>query len=144
MMDTIEAWLRRELEHIQQDEALNGQLRGELFSCNEAEQEIVLSFPTQAWQANGLKTLHGGMLYTMMDLTMSIAVYAFSRQSIPPTVSMTVNYLRPVPLEGNVLLRTRLTSLGRRNATAYCEAIIPESGKLAGTAVGTYAIIRAN
>jgi hypothetical protein len=34
-----------------------------------------------------------------------------------------------------------VTSIGRRNATAYCEAVIPASGKVASTAVGTYAIV---
>ena len=87
-------------------------------------------------------TLHGGMLSTMLDLAMSMAVYCFSRQSIPPTISMTVNYLRPVPMGADgVLIRARLTSLGRRNATAYCEAVIPGSGKVACTSIGTYAVI---
>ena len=30
---------------------------------------------------------------------------------------------------------------GKRNATAYCEAIVPATGKVACTAIGTYAII---
>lgn len=55
---------------------------------------------------------------------------------------MTVNYLRPVPMGADgVLIRARLTSLGRRNATAYCEAVIPGSGKVACTSIGTYAVI---
>ena len=70
-----------------------------------------------------------------------MAVYCFSRKSIPPTLSMTVNYLRPVPMEDGVWIRARLTSLGKRNATAYCEAIVPATGKVACTAVGTYAIL---
>lgn len=103
--------------------------------------QFTLRFPLEDWQVNGLGTLHGGMSSTMMDLTMSIAVYCFSRQTIPPTISMTVNYLYAVPREGSVLVRARVTSLGRRNATAYCETIVPGSGKVACTAIGTYAII---
>jgi acyl-coenzyme A thioesterase PaaI-like protein len=81
------------------------------------------------------------MVNTMMDLTMSMAVYCYSRQTIPPTISMTTNYLRPVPMEESVLIRARVTSLGKRNATAYCEAIVPATGKIACTAIGTYAIV---
>ncbi len=103
--------------------------------------QFTLRFPLEDWQVNGLGTLHGGMSSTMMDLTMSIAVYCFSRQTILPTISMTVNYLHAVPMEGSVLVRARVTSLGRRNATAYCETIVPGSGKVACTAIGTYAII---
>lgn len=140
---TTERWLEQELAFINTEMAatLNGRLKAELESCDDAAQELVLRFPLQPWQVNGLGTLHGGMTNTMMDLAMSIAVYCFSRQSIPPTISMTTNYLRPVPMEGSVLIRTKITSLGKRNATAYCEAIIPTSGKVACTAIGTYAVI---
>ena len=109
-------WLEQELRFINQDMAhtLNGRMKAELVSCDDGTQ----------------------------TLAMSMVVYCFSRQTIPPTVSMTTNYLRPVPMEGYVEIRARLTSLGRRNATAYCEAVIPGSGKLAATAVGTYTIIQ--
>ena len=146
MEDTVstEQWLRTELDFINRDMAhtLNGRLRAEFDDCDEGAQELTLRFPLQDWQVNGLGTLHGGMVNTMMDLAMSMAVYCFSRKSIPPTVSMTANYLRPVPMDGgSVLIRARLTSLGRRNATAYCEAIVPATGKTACTAIGTYAIV---
>lgn len=140
---TTALWLQKELEFINVDMAatLNGRLKAELESCDDDAREIVLRFPLEPWQVNGLGTLHGGMANTMMDLAMSMVVYCFSRQTIPPTVSMTTNYLRPIPMGAYVQIRARLTSLGRRNATAYCEAIIPGSGKVACTAIGTYAII---
>lgn len=140
---SAQEWLRQELEFINgtMAETLNGRLKAELEACDEAQQELTLRFPLQQWQVNGLGTLHGGMVSTMMDLAMSMAVYCFSRQSIPPTISMTVNYLRPVPMEAWTTVRARVTSLGRRNATAYCETLIPGSGKVAATAIGTYAVI---
>lgn len=146
-MDTtllsIEDWLRQEMDYINEamKDSINGKLKGRLYSCDEKNQEIVLEYPLEDWQVNGLGTLHGGISSAMMDLTMSVAVYCYSRQSIPPTISMTVNYLRPIPMEGNVLVKARVTSIGRKNATAYCEAIIPGSGKLGCTALGTYAVI---
>lgn len=145
-MDTMvktEQWLNQELRFINEDMAhtLNGRLKGEFVSCNDETKEISIRYPLEDWMVNGLGTLHGGMVNTMMDLVMSMVVYAFSRETIPPTVSMTTNYLRPVPMEEYVEIRARLTSLGKRNATAYCEAVVPSSGKVACTAIGTYAII---
>lgn len=145
-MDTMvktEDWLKEELEfiNVKMAHTLNGRLKGEFVSCDDENKEIILQYPLEDWMVNGLGTLHGGMTNTMMDLAMSIAVYAFSRETIPPTVSMTTNYLRPIPMGDYVLIKTRLTSLGKRNATAYCEAIVPDSGKVACTAIGTYAII---
>ena len=146
MTDTTETsaqWLEKELKFINETMAhtLNGRMEAALESVDDEKQELVLRFPLQDWQVNGLGTLHGGMTYSMMDLAMSIAVYCFSRQTIPPTISMSVNYQRPIPMEDSVLIRTRITSLGRKNATAYCEAIVPATGKIACTAIGTYAVI---
>lgn len=95
-------WLQQELDFINRTMAatLNGRLKAELHSCDEESQELTLRFPLQDWQVNGLGTLHGGMLSTMLDLAMSMAVYCFSRQSIPPTISMTVNYLASRPHGG--------------------------------------------
>lgn len=136
-------WLKEEMQviNVKMAATLNGRLKPELESYHDEAQEIVLKFPLQSWQINGLGTLHGGMMYTMMDLAMCMAVFCYSRQSIPPTVSMSVNYIRPLPMSGHVLIKARVTSIGRRNATAYCEAIIPETGKVASISIGTYAII---
>ena len=142
--ETTEAWLENELRFINETMAhtLNGRLKAELDSCSEEKRELTLRFPLQDWEVNGLGTLHGGMMNTMLDLAMSMVVYCFSRSSIPPTISMTANYLRPVPMDGgSVLIRARLTSLGRRNATAYGEAIVPATGKTACTSIGTYAVV---
>lgn len=140
---TAEEWLRDELEFINGKMAhtLNGRMKAQLESVDEETRELVLRYPLEDWEVNGLGTLHGGMSSAMMDLTMSMAVFCFSRQTIPPTISMTVNYMKAIPMEGSVLIRARVTSLGKRNATAYCEAVIPAGGKVACTAIGTYAII---
>lgn len=140
---TTGRWVEEELINIRDNMSatLNARLNAALEDWDDATQTLTLRYPLQDWQVNGLGTLHGGMINTMMDLTMSMAVYCFSRQTIPPTISMTTNYLRPVPMEDSVLIRARLTSLGKRNATAYCEAIVPSSGKVACTAIGTYAVI---
>ena len=143
MLNT-EEWLKTELQFINETMAhtFNGRLKPEFHSCDDSQREITLRYPLEDWQVNGLGTLHGGISGAMMDLSMSIAIYCYSRETIPPTLSMTTNYLKAIPMEGHVLIKTIVTSLGRRNATCYCEAIIPGSGKVACTAVGTYAIIQ--
>ncbi len=139
----LKGWLTEELAFMNGTMAhtLNGRLKPELAECDEENQTLTLAFPIQDWQINGIGTLHGGMINTMMDLTMCMVIYAFAPAGVPPTVSMTTNYLRPVPMEERVLIRARVTSIGKRNATAYCEAIVPATGKIACTAVGTYAVV---
>lgn len=140
---TAEEWLEEELIFINEkmSHTLNARMQAKLHSVDEQAQELTLEFPLLDWEVNGLGTLHGGMMSTMLDLTMSMVIYCFSRQTIPPTISQTMNFLRPVPMNGSVLIKARVTSCGRKNATAYGEAIIPESRKVACTSIGTYAII---
>ena len=140
---STESWLIEELKMINGKMAatLNGRMEASLYACDDSSREITLQFPLKDWEVNGIGTLHGGMASTMLDLTMSMVIYAYARQSVPPTISMTTNYLRPIPMEGSVLVKARVTSLGRKNGTAYSEVIIPSSGKVACTAIGTYAIV---
>ena len=148
MSDTsisLAEWLKGEVEalKVRDAETLNGRMLPEFVSCDDAEKEIVIEYPLLDWEVNGIHTMHGGMASAMLDLTMTMIVYAYTRTGVPPTISMTTNYLRPIPMGqgGSILARARLTSCGRRNATAYCELIIPESGKIAMTAIGTYAVV---
>ena len=55
-------WLAEELAMINGKMAatLNGRLKAELESYDDEAQEITLRYPLQAWQVNGLGTLHGG------------------------------------------------------------------------------------
>lgn len=140
---TTGQWLTQELIAIREkmSATLNARLNPELYSFDDERKEVTLKFPVQDWQVNGLGTLHGGITSTMMDLTMCMAIFCYTRETIPPTISMTINYLRPVPMDDGVLITARVTSAGKRNATAYCEAIVPATGKVASTAVGTYAIV---
>ena len=141
----IAEWLAEEIEalKVRDAETLNGQMLPDFYSCDDAAKEITMEYPLLDWEVNGIHTLHGGMASAMLDLTMSMIVYAYTRTGVPPTISMTTNYLRPIPMGqgGRVLVKARLTSCGRRNATAYSELILPDSGKTAMTAVGTYAVI---
>lgn len=144
MAQTTKEWLEEELVFVNEKMAhtLNGRLKPELYLIDDETQTLTLKFPTYDWEVNGLGTLHGGMINTMLDLTMCMVIYAYSRETIPPTVSMTTNYLRPVPMDGEVLIEAQVTSIGKRNATATGRAIVPATGKTAANAMGTYSIIK--
>jgi acyl-coenzyme A thioesterase PaaI-like protein len=70
---STEQWLKTELDFINRDMAhtLNGRMKAALESCSDEERELTLRFPLLDWEVNGLGTLHGGMVNTMMDLTMT-------------------------------------------------------------------------
>lgn len=141
---TLQQFLEDELGKILAQGAgtFNGAMRPAFSRCDEKRMELVLSFPALDWERNGLGMLHGGVLSAMTDFTMSLGVQYFARSPIPPTISYTMNYIRPVPVGGEVLVACRVTSAGRRVGTAWCEALIADTGKRAATATGTYSTAR--
>jgi len=138
-------WIRQDLESFLPKEGerltFNGRMRPELEDCDEDSRTLTLKFPMQDWEVNGIGTLHGGLISCMADLTMSIVLRYYMKGGIPPTISMTVNYMKTVPLDGYALVRARVTSVGRRVGTGCCEVIVPSTGKVAATAIGTFATV---
>ena len=123
-------------------DSINGRLKAEYVSCNVEEKEVTLRYPLLEWEVNGIGSLHGGIIAAMFDLTMFTSIFPYAGRSIPPTASMTINYLKPVPMEGYVYIKARATSAGRSLATSYAEAYLPlpEGNKILATAVGTFAV----
>lgn len=141
---TLRQFAENELKTIAEHASgtFNNAMKPELFSCDEAQMELTLKFPFLDWERNGLGMLHGGVLSAMADFTMSLGVQYFAQSPIPPTISYTMNYIRPVPAGSDVLIVCKITSAGKRVGTALCEAVISATGKRAATATGTYSIVR--
>lgn len=70
--------------------------------------------------SNPFGTVHGGILTTILDTTMTTAVWStLGPGQIVATMALNVNFVRTVPKEGGVLhCEGRSIHLGRRTATA--------------------------
>lgn len=142
-MQKMVEWIKKDLAFVRENATnnpFNGRLEPEFVSCDPEKKEIVLQFPVQQWELNGIGTLHGGVIASMADFVMCMIAYYYAPVHIPPTISQTVNYHRPVPRDCKPLFKVKLTSLSKRVAAAYCEVIIPETGVLACTSTGTYSV----
>ncbi len=95
-----------------------------VIDCDGPTGSILFSYDTQPWMANVLGTVHGGIIATLLDSCMGITC-ALHVVGPTPTVTMTVNYLKPLPLSGTVHVRTRLNHLGRTTAQAMAEVFFP-------------------
>lgn len=140
---SLREFAERELKAIAESApgSLNHTMRPEFFRGDEEQMELVLKFPVLDCERNGLGMLHGGIMAAMADFTMSLGVQYFAHSAIPPTISCTINYIRPVPVGSEVLTACKITSAGRRVGTALCEVLIAGSGKRAAAAVGTYSVV---
>jgi uncharacterized protein (TIGR00369 family) len=88
---------------------------------------------------NPAGTVHGGVLATLVDTAMGLAVRsATDEQDVPATSQLTVTYLRPgTPGEMTVTARVRT----RGEHLTVCEADIEQDGKELVHALATFALL---
>lgn len=104
----------------------NMYLPPELVCCDGADGSLVLAFHTQPWMSNPMGVLHGGLSAAMVDTAMGITC-GCQRGQPTPTISMTLNYARPVPLNAAVYIHTRLIRCGGTTAQTTAELYLPEA-----------------
>lgn len=101
----------------------------------DGEAEVLL--PMAEHLRNRGNVMHGGALFTLMDMTMGLAcssVHGFDRQSV--TLECKINYIRAVA-EGEVRCVAKVLHAGRR--TLVVEADIHQGDKLVAKGQGTFA-----
>lgn len=109
-----------------------------LLDCDGPSGSLTLGYATKPWMANVWGVVHGGVTAALVDSCMGITC-GIQCGLITPTISMTINYARPVPLDASIVVRTRTIRCG---ATAgHIEAEVYPAGQpetLLVTASGAY------
>ena len=99
-----------------------------------------LGFEATDEHLNPAGTLHGGVLATLVDTAMGLAVRTTTDDGeVPATSQLTVTYLRPGkpgPLEVTARLRTRGEHL------TVCEADVEQDGTPLVHALATFALLQ--
>lgn len=118
----------------------NVQLRPSLVSCDGASNSLILSFPLQPWMSNPVGVLHGGLSAAMADTAMGMTCRCRCDHHTP-TISLTLNYARPIPLGSTVHIRTHLVTRGATIAQATAEFYLPDQpDRILLSAVGVYSV----
>lgn len=104
---------------------------------------LLFSCHTDESMSNPLGIVHGGVTAALVDTCMGATCAAQCEQMITPTITMTVNYARPVPLNADILVRTRTIRVGRTSGQMQAEVFLAGAPEEAlATASGVYAIKR--
>jgi uncharacterized protein (TIGR00369 family) len=98
-----------------------------------------VSFRAGDEHLNQAGTLHGGVLATLVDTAMGVAVRSATDEGdVPATSQLTVTYLRPGrPGELQVTARVRT----RGEHLTVCEADVEQDGRSLVHAVATFALL---
>lgn len=96
-----------------------------LVDCDGSSGSLTLVYDTLPWMSNALGVVHGGVTATMVDNCMGITSCVMVGR-ITPTVTMTVNYAKPIPLSTAIHVRTRTVSRGRTTVHLLAEIFLPD------------------
>jgi uncharacterized protein (TIGR00369 family) len=103
------------------------------------EGKATVHFEAREEHLNPAGTLHGGVLATLVDTAMGMAVRtAADEDDVPATSQLTVTYLRPGkpgPLSVRAQVRTRGEHL------TVCDADVEQDGRDLAHAVATFAVL---
>lgn len=109
--------------------------------CREETRTVYLRYRTYPWMANRMNCVHGGVISNMIDHAMEVAALGALGyyEGILPTMSLTLNYKKPTPVDHDIMIRTSVIHLDERIAqtTAVLYAADASDHELV-TASGVY------
>ena len=104
---------------------------------------LLFACHTDQSMSNPMGIVHGGITAALVDTCMGVTCAVQCGNHVTPTITMTVNYARPVPLDAELRVRTRTVRVGTASGQMWAEVSLAERpDEPLVTASGVYAIRR--
>lgn len=85
---------------------------------------LLFSCQTDSSMANGLGVVHGGITAALVDTCMGVTCAAQCGGRPTPTITLTTNYARPVPLDARLQVRTYTVRIGATSGQMRSEVFL--------------------
>jgi uncharacterized protein (TIGR00369 family) len=107
-----------------------------LSSAEEGRAEV--SLRAEEWHLNPSGTVHGGVISTMIDVSMAEALNTMVEEGEQPfTIQITVNYMKPGK-PGTLTSTAEVRKGGERITIVEAEVVQEDDGEVIALATGTY------
>lgn len=101
-----------------------------------ADGKATVEFLIKEEHLNSLNLCHGGVVTTIADAAMGVAMRTSGRGGV--TIEININLIRPV-FPGSVIMGVgEVLHRGKKSVVCECSIYIKETGKLCGSARGTF------
>ena len=113
-----------------------------LVPCGGPDGTLTFACRTTPEMANIIGIVHGGVTASLVDTCMGI-VCGCQAGCVTPTISMTVNYAQPVPLDAVIHVRTHIIRCGATSGQMWAEVFLADDqDHILVTATGIYSTKR--
>ncbi len=107
-------------------------------ACDGEQLQLELCYDTKPWMSNPMGVVHGGVIAILLDNSMGTLCSCLCHKGTP-TISMTLNYPRPVPLNATVHVRAHMLVFGRTSSQLTAQLFLPEEPeRVLAYATGVY------
>ena len=122
-----------------EEDPITLQLGSDLWDYSPKEEYITFAFPVIKKELNPNGAMMGGIVCTALDMTYGLLVYALCGGGvIPPTVSMTTNFINAIFFGDTLLITAKVISWGKRIINMRAEGISKKTGKTVVTSTAVF------
>ena len=107
-------YLRHELEKDIDNPILTTTMESYLHDFSFENKTLSIAFPVLKHELNPNGTMIGGIMQTALDMTYGLLIYFLDGEVMPPTISMTTNFLKPIFLGDTLIVTTKIDSWGKK------------------------------
>ena len=138
MKDKIEA-LRKSEASRSEDMPFSLQMESDVYYFSPEEQTLTLSFPVLKKELNPNGAMIRGIICTAIDITYGILIFGLTpNKIIPPTITMTTNFINPIFYGDTLLITAKIESWGKRIINMTAEGKSLNNGKTIITSTASF------
>ena len=141
----LEARVRESLSfRLSMEDSINASVPLRLVSLSFEQKSIELALTVSPWSRNTAGTMHGGAIATCFDVAMSILCRAWTDAEKSSTLSLQINYCKPVQIGSVMHIQAKVNAAGKTIVQITAEAW-PEGNpeKRLATASAVFSVKRA-
>ncbi len=121
------------------DDLFRGRLDSHFVDCDPEKRTLTQAYDLTSWSSNYRGVTHGGMTASVFDQCMGMLAFWCAGGMVCQTVNMMITYLKPVPLDCRLVIRSVCSSAGRTLGSFTAEAWIEGAEDvIVATATSTY------
>ena len=137
----MEASMRELIEQMKKNTegSLIGMMQPIFVACNAEEMTLTVLFNLKPWMRNPVGILHGGIMAAMMDNVMGMLAKNYTSDGrLAPTVNMSIDYIRQIPISESVVIKAQIVSHGNTLIRTRAEARISGPTGVVASGIATY------